>query len=108
LKALVIHGRTPDEVAAIMAAVNEGDALAVALYRNGECPECKGHEFHPGPFGGLSENIRCAQCGAKFWIGAPFDPKPVSNSDVVFDLSRRFDLREYFTPDPPRGASRVS
>jgi ribosomal protein S27E len=34
---------------------------------NGTCPNCKKKtEFYEGPHGGISINIKCASCGAKF------------------------------------------
>lgn len=35
------------------------------FFRKG-CPFCGGKEFIEGPHGGLSVNIRCDICGAKF------------------------------------------
>jgi hypothetical protein len=31
-----------------------------------ECPDCGCGIFRPGPRGGLSQNVECAQCGARF------------------------------------------
>jgi hypothetical protein len=42
-----------------------GDEKA-ALYGEGRCPFCRGKEFLEGPHGGLSVNIECDRCGARF------------------------------------------
>lgn len=34
----------------------------------GKCPDCGGTKFLEGPHGGLSVNIKCAKCGARFNI----------------------------------------
>lgn len=96
LRATITRGRSVVEMDAIIATVDESNAIAVAIYKKGACPNCGGHLFHPGPRGGLSENIRCAGCGAKWWIGAPFPPEPLQNTDQFYDMTRTFDLREYF------------
>jgi hypothetical protein len=44
------------------------------------CPDCGGEEFLTGPQGGLSQNVMCGKCDAKFnlapfdngWLGKPF------------------------------------
>lgn len=33
---------------------------------NGNCPDCDGWIFRPGPRGGISQNIECIQCGSRF------------------------------------------
>jgi hypothetical protein len=33
-----------------------------------ECPDCGGFIFRPGPRGGMSQNIECVGCGARFNI----------------------------------------
>jgi hypothetical protein len=32
----------------------------------GDCLDCGGFLFRPGPSGGLSQNIECVGCGARF------------------------------------------
>lgn len=36
---------------------------------NGHCPDCKHREFLAGPSAGMCQNIKCAQCDAKFNVG---------------------------------------
>jgi hypothetical protein len=42
-------------------------------YFNGDCPDCGGFLWRPGPAGGMSQNIECVGCGARlnvaFWHG---------------------------------------
>ena len=33
------------------------------------CTYCHSEEFYEGPSGGVSQNIKCAKCGARFNIG---------------------------------------
>ena len=33
---------------------------------NGECPDCGNKSWYEGPAGGMSVNIKCAQCG--LWL----------------------------------------
>ncbi len=40
----------------------------VAALDDGRCPDCGREKFLEGPHGGLSVNIKCAGCGAKFNI----------------------------------------
>jgi hypothetical protein len=97
LRAVITHGRSVTEMDQILAAVDIGDPLSLALYKRGECPNCACHEFNPGPRGGLAENVRCAGCGAKWWIGLPMSPKPLLGSpEWAFDQTVTFDMREYF------------
>lgn len=96
LRALITKGRSVADMDQILATVDKANPLAVAIYCDGKCPKCGGHDFNPGPHGGLSENIRCAGCGAKWWIGLPFPPEPLQNTDQVYDGTRTFDLRAYF------------
>jgi len=43
------------------------DPLVVA-WRKGQCPDCGGTEFYPGPEGGISKNWKCAnsECNSRF------------------------------------------
>lgn len=34
----------------------------------GMCPDCGGKKFLEGPHGGMSVNIECSKCGARFNI----------------------------------------
>lgn len=43
-------------------------AQEVAALDKGTCPDCGGHKFLEGPHGGVSVNIMCDGCGAKFNI----------------------------------------
>lgn len=33
---------------------------------DGKCPDCCGEHFLAGPEGGLTQNVECADCGARF------------------------------------------
>lgn len=35
------------------------------------CPDCASESFHEGPCGGLSQNIKCADCGHWFNLALP-------------------------------------
>lgn len=37
-----------------------------SLLDKGECPDCSCCFFHHGPEGGLTTNIKCANCGSEF------------------------------------------
>ena len=39
--------------------------LIFALDR-GACPDCQSRDIIPGPRGGLSQNVTCGGCGARF------------------------------------------
>ena len=55
----------------------------------GVCPDCKGTLFNKGPTGGLSHNIRCAECGSKFCLSPPFTPTRIENPDRVYHLAHK-------------------
>jgi hypothetical protein len=38
------------------------------------CPDCEGFIFRPGPRAGLSQNIECVGCGARYSI-TRWDPR---------------------------------
>jgi hypothetical protein len=57
---------------------------------DGACPLCGCKDFHPGPRGGAARNIKCSDCGAKFWYSPPFQPHPIyGQPDEVYDMSVR-------------------
>lgn len=101
MRAIVTQSMTAKAVGMgeIMKAVDKSDPRSVAVYLEGRCPSCGGHMFNLGPVGGLAENIRCAACGAKWNVGAPFPPQPIDNTDACYDLTREIDLRDYFKPE---------
>lgn len=49
-----------------------------------KCPDCQGTLFNPGPTGGMSINIRCVGCGAKWCFCGPFTPQRINNPDSVY------------------------
>lgn len=55
------------------------------------CPDCGGKLFHPGPEGGMSINIKCAEtsCGSKFNWCPPFLPQRISNDDMFYQNPAR-------------------
>jgi|SRR5262245_427821 len=95
LRALTVRGRSVALADQIMGAVDANDGPSVAIYTKGQCPNCGGHMFNPGPQGGLAENVRCVGCGLKWHIAAPFAPHTLDNTDEAYDLTREFDMREY-------------
>lgn len=58
----------------------------------GFCPDCGSEHFNRGPTGGLSFNVRCADCGAKFCFSPPFAPARINNPDFVYHLGARRTL----------------
>lgn len=60
---------------------------------DGHCCDCGSNLFHPGPRGGCAHNVKCASCGAKFWVSPPFTPERIDNEDRFYDLrtARRLD-----------------
>lgn len=44
-----------------------------AIYERGICP-CGG-KLLSGPRGGGAQNLKCQDCGQKWWIGWPFKPE---------------------------------
>lgn len=57
------------------------------LNERDSCPDCQGKLFNPGPTGGMSFNIRCVGCGAKWCFCGPFTPLRIDNPDSVYDTS---------------------
>lgn len=51
------------------------------------CPACGSKEFHPGPARGSARNVKCAQCGAKYWYRPPLAPERIDNDDRFYDLT---------------------
>ena len=49
----------------------------------GHCPDCGGHQFLHGPQGGLTENIKCATCGAKFNFCPPCYVMPFGYAERI-------------------------
>jgi len=56
------------------------------LNERGQCPDCQGKLFNSGPEGGMSMNIRCAECGSKFCFCGPFTPQRIDNPDCVYSI----------------------
>lgn len=54
------------------------------LNTHAQCPDCDSKLFIEGPSGGASVNIKCAQCGSKFWYCPPFTPQRIDNSDEFY------------------------
>lgn len=54
--------------------------------KEGDCPDCGGNLFHPGPRGGCAHNVMCVSCHAKFWVFPPFQPERIRNEDAVYNL----------------------
>jgi DNA-directed RNA polymerase subunit RPC12/RpoP len=59
------------------------------------CPDCGSVLFHPGPRGGMAHNIRCAECGSKFWYSPPFTPLRIESHDSNFNFHVKRLLTEF-------------
>jgi DNA-directed RNA polymerase subunit RPC12/RpoP len=44
----------------------DDNKLKEAFMKYNACPDCGGEEFREGPYGGMSRNVRCANCGHQF------------------------------------------
>jgi hypothetical protein len=55
------------------------EELKQSLFSEQCCPHCGSTGFLDGPCGGLSQNIMCAVCGAKFNICPPFFAQSIGN-----------------------------
>lgn len=42
--------------------------VEVRTLDSGRCPDCQSERFQEGPHGGMSVNIKCSGCGARFNI----------------------------------------
>lgn len=71
------------------------------------CPDCGSQWFNPGPRGGLAHNIRCAQCGSKFWFSPPFTPVRIDTEDRFFHLNLKFTTAEIVSGDGLRAVHRL-
>jgi hypothetical protein len=40
--------------------------VITAQLERGECPDCGGFIFRPGPRGGITQNIECVGCKSRF------------------------------------------
>lgn len=77
--------------------INEPEPIGIQwLKRRSQCPDCKGKLFNRGPRGGMSMNIRCAQCGSKFCFTGPFTQESdrINNSDEFYQIGYAGSLYE--------------
>jgi len=51
------------------------------MRKNNRCPDCGGDDFREGPSGGMSTNIMCAGCGARFNM-SPFGAERIGDPVV--------------------------
>ena len=58
------------------------DAVRLAL-NAGHCPDCGGKKFLAGPEGGLTQNIKCATCGAAFNYCPPCYVMPTGYAERI-------------------------
>lgn len=40
--------------------------ITAYMRKTSKCPDCGGKQFSDGPSGGISQNIECFSCGARF------------------------------------------
>jgi hypothetical protein len=57
----------------------------------GDCPDCNGFMWRPGPRAGLSQNIECVGCGSRFNV-AHYNGEFVSAERISNDMQWREDL----------------
>lgn len=48
--------------------------IDVVFPDSGDCPDCGGFIFRPGPRGGVARNVECVGCGSRFNI-TRWDPR---------------------------------
>lgn len=51
----------------------------IAALNEGECPDCRSRTIVPGPRGGLSRNVSCDGCGARFNVAPWYFDHPPHN-----------------------------
>jgi hypothetical protein len=51
---------------------------------SGQCPDCAGTLFHPGPRGGAAINVKCAKCSACFNYSGPLPAQRIDYVDGVY------------------------
>jgi hypothetical protein len=56
-----------------------------SLSTRGACPDCDSRAFWAGPRGGLSQDVECIGCGARFWIGRTSMDGPVWTAGRVWE-----------------------
>ncbi len=70
------------------------------------CPDCNSPWFNPGPRGGAAHNIRCAQCGSKFFFCPPLTPERIDSDDVCFVLELKFTTAQILSGEAARAVQR--
>jgi hypothetical protein len=66
------------------------------------CPDCGGFIWRPGPRGGISQNIECAGCGARFNITRwdwRLDPLAHMGKPMPIVMAQRIDGRGEWRED---------
>ena len=58
------------------------DELKKRLFEEQRCGFCDSQEFLEGPSGGMSVNIMCASCGARFNICPPFSAEVIGQPTI--------------------------
>lgn len=53
------------------------------LRTKGTCPFCGSKDFFEGPHGGMSVNIYCQGCDARFNLMGPFTPQVIQEPRVL-------------------------
>jgi len=67
--------------------------LEIALNTKEQCP-CGSRLFYRGPAGGMALNVKCAECGVKYWYAPPFTPCTIDNPDAVYNRKHPLRLSE--------------
>jgi hypothetical protein len=61
---------------------------------SGQCPDCGGDKFHPGPRGGHARNVKCAACGSCFTNCTPLISHRINEVAGVYEERESKTLRE--------------
>lgn len=82
-----------------MTQMSQDESVGMKVKLETACPDCGSELFNPGPRGGHAHNIRCAQCGSKFWFSPPFTPTRIDSEDRFFCLTLKFTTAQIISGD---------
>lgn len=75
------------------------DELKKRLFEERRCGFCDSQEFLEGPHGGMSVNIMCASCGARFNICPPFSAEVIGQPTIPAGILLVRDEKELSVVD---------
>lgn len=58
------------------------EEITAYMRKHQRCPDCRGDEFLEGPSGGMSTNIMCSSCGARFNM-SPFGAERIGEPTKI-------------------------